>query len=255
MAPDRQMKNVFSKLTARQKMIGVLLVVVVFITLWQFIRLLGGGGSSGNTTTAKIVPITSPGTKNQFSPNQANMPINAAFSQEEPQIKQSPISASNQLINQERQSEQQYISKLNELESLKIQRQIAEMNQAIAAAKLATVTAEKGISDLLIKPAPAQVAPSEYATKLVNPVRQGETVVSQQQAQAASTAGIQYTVISVSMQLKKWSAVIGYQGKLYNVSDGDVLPIDGSVVEKIFKDGVVLNKDGKKRKISLVSAI
>ena len=128
------------------------------------------------------------------------------------------------------------------------------MNQAIAASKLATVTAEKGISDLLTKPTPMQVSAGEYASKLAGPVRQGESLLGQQMGTAAPVE-VQYTVISVSMQLHKWNAVLGYQGKLYNVSIGDVLPVDGAVVVSISRNGVILNKDGKRRKVSLVAAI
>jgi len=252
MAPDMQTKNILSKLTTRQKVMAGLLVVVLLVIFWQLMGLFGGGS---NQTITKITPASSTNARTPMSSNQPNSTALAMQQGGEYQVRQAPVQVSNQFITREKETEQQYMSKLNELEALKIQRQIAEMNQAIAVAKLATVTAEKGISDILIKPASTQVSAAEYAAGLTNPVRPGEAIVAPQVQQPAPPTQAQYTVISVTMQLNKWSAVLGYQGKLYDVSVGDVLPIDGSVVEKIFKDGVVLNKDGNKRKISLVSAI
>lgn len=244
MAPESQMKNTLSGMTTRQKTIAAVFVVIVLILIWQVAGLFSGGKSAPKTISPAPVK-----TMGATSPTSGAMPV-----AEELPVRQAALPVDNQFVKLQRDSEQQYVTKLNELESLKIQREIAEMNQAIAASKLATVTAEKGISDLLTKPTPVQVSAGEYANKLANPVRPGETVVGQQTTTALPTE-IQYTVISVSMQLHKWSAVVGYQGKLYNVSIGDVLPVDGAVVESINRNGVVLNKDGKKRKVSLVAAI
>src|SRR5690606_24594193 len=136
---------------------------------------------------------------------------------------------------------------VNELQMLKIQRDIAETNKAIAGAKLDTVNAQKNIVTLL---APEQ--PSNYAQHLVNPT-----------GAAAPTAGtppptiieVPYTVISVTEIQGRWGAVIGAQGKLYNVHVGDVLPADKSKVISINKSGVVLEKDGVKKIVSLVPII
>lgn len=246
MAPELQ-KNAVSGISTRQKAIGGAFVIIVLIIIWQVMGLFGSGKSS-----ATMAPVSTT-KKNTLSASQPGATMTAE--QDESQIKQAPIPVDNQLMKQQRESEQLYVSKLSELESLKIQREIAETNQAIAAAKLATVTAEKGISDLLTKPALPQVSAGDYAASLANPVRSGETIANQPVAPAAVPPDVPYTVISVSMQLHRWSAVLGYQGKLYNVSVGDVLPLDGSVIEKINKDGVMIRKNGKTRKVSLVSAI
>jgi hypothetical protein len=149
-------------------------------------------------------------------------------------------------------TEEKYVVKLNELEELRLQRQIAEMNQGIAAAKLATVTAEKDISDLLTRPSqPSQPIPeSVYTSQLVN---QGaaETPIP---PPPITNPIADYTLISVSMQLHKWSAVIGYQGKLFYVNIGDSLP-DNSTVVSINKNNVILKKDGETKKIAMVSSI
>jgi hypothetical protein len=158
-----------------------------------------------------------------------------------------------QYLPEEQKTEQNYLKKVNDLEELKVERQIEETNQAIAVAKLATVTAEKSTADLLTKPTPV-VAEGAYANQLVNPTASG-TAVATSAPPKTETPEVAYTVISVSLQLNKWTAVIGTQGKLYNVSVGDILPLDGSVVSSISKSGVILKKDDKARKISIVSAI
>lgn len=245
MAPESQMKNAISEVTNRQKMIAAAFIVVVLVIIWQVVGLLGN-------KSVKVTPAPSVGALKKDGQFNSSSPSQLASS--EPVVRQAPVQTDNQFMKMQHDAEQQYVSKVNELESLKIQREIAEMNQAISAAKLATVTAEKGISDVLTKPSLPPVSAGEYASRLASPVRQGESVVGGQPGSAVP-AEVTYTVISVSMQLHKWSAVIGYQGKLYNVSVGDVLPLDGAVVESINRGGVVLRKNGKSRKISLVSAI
>jgi type IV pilus biogenesis protein PilP len=138
----------------------------------------------------------------------------------------------------QREMQQQYLDSLNELQMLRIKKEIAETNQAIAAAKLATVTAEKNISDVLTQPSPLAIA---------NPVNPSQP--SQPQVQQA-----QYVVISVAMQNSKWTAVLQYEGKLYSVSVGDVLA-DGVTVASIARDGVVLEKNGERVKLSIISSI
>ena len=56
------------------------------------------------------------------------------------------------------------------------------------------------------------------------------------------------------MQFNRWTAVLGSQGKLYNVAVGDVLA-DGERVLSISKSGVILEKEGKSKKISIISSI
>jgi hypothetical protein len=170
------------------------------------------------------------------------------------ELKQAQVLSDPGFLQQQQMSEQKYIGKINDLEDLKIQRAIAETNQAIATAKLATVTAEKNISDLLTKPVMPEVPAGTYANKLANPGMQGENAVGLPPFGSPQQV-VQYTVISVSMQLGRWNAVIGSQGKLYNVIVGDVLTPDNSVVVSINKNGVMLRKNGQVRKVSIMSSI
>jgi hypothetical protein len=62
-------------------------------------------------------------------------------------------------------------------------------------------------------------------------------------------------VISVSQLQNRWGAVLGYQGNLYSVFSGDVLPPDGSKVISISKSGVILEKNGIRTLVSMVPVI
>ena len=237
------------------------LVVVVLIVIWQIIGLMGGSGNS-TPPSAEVNPVppkapvrSSAGApQSGMSATSASATAMSSQAAQQAELRQAQVMSDSRFLELQQASEQKYLGKINDLEDLKIQRAIAETNQAIAAAKLATVTAEKNISDLLTKPAAPEVPAGAYANKLTNPALQGEAVAGQGPPSAPAQE-TQYTVISVSMQLGKWSAVIGAQGKLYNVSVGDVLSADGSVVENISKSGVILRKDGKTKKVSITTAI
>lgn len=250
----KPIKQMIAEMSARQKMILGSFILIFLILIWQVKGLFSGGGGVTQpvTTAATGKAVSSTGMS-------ASSPVSAGQVVEDTQIKQAPAPVEGSIFQVEKETEQKYLSKLNELEQLKIQREIAETNQAIAAARLQTVTAEKNMSDLLTKPTPT-VTMSEYASGLVNPVKPGETIAAPGMKQPTMVslpipAEAPYTVISVSMQLEKWNAVVGFQGKLFNVSVGDILPVDGSEVVSIDKEGVELRKEDKTRKLSLVSAI
>jgi len=263
MAADKQ-EGIGSGITMKQKVIGAGVVIVVLIIIWQVVGLMSGGSSA--TPKTDITPVANkpatqmtsntPNTNGQMPPGGQNAGPNAMMPSQQPQQPvqlQRDLTANNNILLLKEQQEEQkkYLSTVNELEMLKLQKDIAETNQAIAAAKLATVTAEKNINDLLTRPAvqaPAPVPAADYANKLVGVVQTGAP-------QNAPPSGAAYVVISVSMQSNKWAAVLGLGGKLYNVSVGDVLPVDGSIVVSINKSGVMLRNDGTRRKISLVPVI
>lgn len=273
MVPEKKAgMNQLSGMTTKNKVVAGLLVVVVIFLLWQVMGLFGGkseappepaptkqqmnanaagGGGAGGAT---------PGAPAGGTPN-----AGAGMSQpsDQTQLHEAPVGMDARIVDLQKQTQQKYIDQLNQLQTLKVQREIAETNQAIATARLATVTAEKSVSDILTKPTPQQVPVGAYSAPLVNPTLTGVPVATEGQPTGAPTevppppptAAASYVVISVSMQLGRWSAVLGYQGKLYNVSIGDVLPIDGSVVASINKNGVLLVKNGERRKISIISSI
>lgn len=251
-------KNMLSQMTSRQKMIIGSMIVVVLIIIWQVMSLFPGTPKTVMTPPPKMA-MTGGGGPNANAPMPAGSPSAApapAPTAEQALLRQAnAVTNDNQFIKMQKATEEKYVGKLNELEELKIQRQIAETNQAISAAKLATVTAEKDISDLLTKPTPPPIPPSAYANQLANPTAGSQIIPVSAPPAVKVEPIVEYSVISVSMQMDKWSAVLGYEGKLYNVGIGDTLPADGSVVVNINRNSVVLKKDGVTRKVNMVSSI
>jgi hypothetical protein len=234
-----------SKLTSRQKMIGIIFAVVILIILWEVIGMFTGRKSTPTQpVTTRQATAMNAGVPGGL-PAQPMTPRPAPLPKQQTAL--SPQEIALQQIQQE--SEKNYVTALNQLQMLRVQKDIAETNKAIMAAKLDTVTSEKKVVDLLAPPAP-HPTPATYAQGLVNPAQVGgPPIISPSQTEA------NYTVISVSQLQHKWAAVIGYQGNLYSVSVGDVLPVDRSIVLHIDKSGVILEKNGVKKKFSLVPII
>lgn len=229
-----------SGLTMRQKITAILLVVFVIFIIYQVIGLFSERGASSSAQAPSTASLPAPSSQ---SPIQKPQPVELV-------AKPAIISPQDQAaIEEQRQIQSQYIAALNQLQSLKVAKEIAEANQAIIAAKLATITAQKSIVDLLSKPSVSQ---QSYAQGLAGTTNGGP---SQSEAPPVVSNSANYTVISVSQLQGKWGAVLGIQGSLYNVSVGDVLPQDQSTVVSIDKSGVVLEKDGVRKKVSLVPAI
>lgn len=238
--------QVFSNMNMRQKVTAGALVLILIVIIWQVVGLFGGGSTKAPTSAAvKSTGAPAAMTAQQAMPQPAELvKTQAPTSQREMELMQ---------LQQETQAK--YLSAVNELQMLKVTREIAETNQAIMAAQLATVTAQKNIVTML---APQQqMMASDYGRGLVNPAGASAQVKPTGQSQTTATIvpDVTYTVISVSQLQYRWNAVLGYQGNLYNVSVGDVLPADGSVVKSINKSGVTLEKNGVIKKISLVPII
>lgn len=262
-------KEALTHLSPKQKITAAMVMVVVIVLLWQVIGMFGGGSSSTPTKT---------NTKNIANGNGGGssgpamvQPANFGAQQASPEIQV-------QIARMQAQTQQQYVTAMNQLQLLKMSQQIADVNKAIASAKLDTVKSEKEIVEMLTKPAPQVESARNYSENLRNPLAavQGQQpgqlpqiegvqapTVATQQAQAASVAAVQpedskiasYVVISVSRLMNKWSAVLGYQGRLYSVYVGDVMPVDGSTIKSIDKFSVLLAKGGTEKKISLVPII
>lgn len=246
----------FKGMTTRQKAITGVILLVVIIVIWQIMGLFGGETAPPPPPSAKSAmlaagpqgmhaqgagPIISP---QQMRPQPAPLQKQTAMSEREIE-----------LLKLQQETQTKYLSALNELQMLKVERELAETTQAIAVAKLATITAQKNIVDLLVPPAPAITAET-YAKGLAGrAVAPAAQMVEQVPAAPVQPTEVTYTVISVSQLQYKWNAVLGYKGNLYNVSIGDVLPPDGSKILSIDRTGVLLDKNGAKKKISLVPII
>lgn len=159
-----------------------------------------------------------------------------------------------QLMRMQQDMQTKYLAAINELQMLKVEKDIAETNKDISKAKLDSITAQKDIVDLL---APKAATTTEAYVKGLDqsaPPPSGETGV-QQTTTVTTTQTVGYTVISVTKLRGEWTAVMGASGKLYSVKAGDVLAADGSVVLGINRSGVLLEKEGKRTKISMVPVI
>jgi len=254
------MKN----MSTRQKVTAGLFVVVLIGLIWMVKGMIFTGSNNAPPSPAMKPPASMAQGPGGMSPVQQPVAPQPVSLQPKPQPI-SPQDAELQKLQQDTQAK--YLAAVSELQMLHLSRDIAETNQAIAAAELSTVTAQKGVIDLLTpKPAPAPVPTTAYVPSLVNPTNvtpTGQTLPPPPSISngppspsiGQAPAQPNYVVLSVSFLMNKWSAVIGEEGKLYNVSIGDILPTDGSRVVSISRSGVILSKMGVIRKISLVSAI
>ena len=262
------------KKSQKKIVIIVLLVVVVAIVLYEISTMFGSSSApevvaAANQQAQEVSKTANPEGNNARGANAtANPTLGSDRKTTTPQSTaptqvavSNDVTMNDKLLAIQKEFEDSYIKQVNKLQSLKLQREIEDMNQAIAVARLATVTADKNVGDILTAPAPAlpPVVPAgAYRNPLVNPVPSGSAVAVASHpvnAPPAALTEIPYVVISVSMQLGRWNAVVGYQGKLFNVAVGDVLPIDGAVVTSINRNGVTLMKDGKHKKVAISSSI
>lgn len=254
--------QVLSTMTTKQKAMAGVFVLITIIVLWQVVGIFGGGGSAPApqpvTTSANTMNSAPPSANGNVPgmPQQPRPPMPGSSTPQQAQlIKQTPemTQREQELIRAQQETQARYIATLNELTNLKMSVQVAETNAALMKAKLATIVSQKSIVDLLTKQA-APVNPGTYAQGLVNPAQAGGAVTPPQ-SQVSSEPEANYTVISVSQLQYKWAAVLGLSGSLYNVMAGDVLPADGSIVIAIDKSGVILEKNGARKKVSLVPII
>lgn len=257
-------------LNTKQKVIGALTVVIFGFIIYEVIGLF----SSGETAAPAITPAAQ--TPTQQKQMSATMPATGNTTATTVAMQQQSAAASGTLASvnaitfpkenadiqkQQQQQQQSYLDSVNQLQLIKVKREIAENNQAIATARLATETANKTMSDLLTQPAvlpqpPGGLSATDNSGKpgTVQAVGQSPEGMSVPIASKSQVLDIPFTVISVSMQSNRWNAVLSYQDKLYSVSIGDSL-FDGSKVVSISKNGVSLLKDGNKRKISIQTMI
>ncbi len=257
--------NLLSDMTPKKKATLGAIIVFSLLIIWQLIGLLGGGGGNEAAVPAvakSAAPVKmTPGIPNSMGASATSPPsVVVASSADVKKL----LAADERTQKIQKASEDKYMQSLNDLEGLKIQREIAEMNQAIASAKLATATAERNMMDLSLKSMPVPVSAAAYANGLVAPTAQGEVVATPSGVDSTAIntgksssvhATNDYTVISIFMQGDRWTAVLGYQGKLFNVSVGERLPTDGSIVTAINENAVTLQQNGRTKEITMLSSI
>lgn len=231
-----------TSMSTRQKVIAAVFVVVIIIILWQ-LKDMFGGSSESSTPVAKRATSSStrPTAAGGAASPQNLTPKVVDIMQTQPTTEREA-----ELMKLQQETEMKYLQALNELQVLKVRKEIANTNKDISTAQLSKVVAEKKIVDLLAPPPPPPQQPAAQSIK---------TVQTASFASSGLDLEAKYTVISVSQLQGRWNAVLNYKGNMFNVRVSDILPPDGSVVMSIGKDGVIIERDGNKRKISIVSAI
>ena len=253
-------------------MIGVI-IVIVLVVLWQ---VLGGTASTPTTLSqggpgeAKGMSSGGPGGNKSGSVSGNNSApaqmVSAAPTPDQP--RQAPLPVNSELMKLQQQTQVDYIASINKLEMLKIQRDIDETKTAIAAAELSRMTAEKSIADLITSrensgggdmgpiggqpnspfgspPPGGSATPAPALPAALPPVTH------------AAPPPVTFNVLSVTYQGHKWTAILAPESKptaMVSVRVGDVLE-DGSMVESISRDGVLVKHDNKTKKISIASSI
>lgn len=246
--PDNQMQSAAGN--PKQKLTVIIAVIIFLVIGWQVMGLFGG------PKTPPVQPLKAPAPGQRMTqqsaaggPGSANAAMTAAaVASTDNQVPQpAPVQTNSELIKLQQETEAKYITAVNELQMLKLQQEIAEVNQALAASKLSTMVTEKSISDLLVTK-PVAPPPEDFGATAA-PTKGAP------QAPSAVDSATSYLLLSVSQQGESWSAVIGNYAKRYSVSVGDTLPPDGSVVSSIDKSSVTLEKDGKRKKLNLSNSL
>lgn len=229
---------------SRQKVTLVIFIIIIAIVGWQVYALFKSDTPAAPPPPKPAIKAAAPqGTPPQMS---GNIPPPAQTPPAlPPALPKPPVLSSKELelIRLQKQTEERYIAAVNQLQMLKIEREIAETNRSIATARLEAATSEKAMAGL--------TQSSGYSQNITGPSSQ--PMVSAETL--PSITANNYVVISVSYLQGKWSAVLGSQGKLYQIYIGDVLPDTEIKVVDINKSGVTLKIGEEKRKISLVPII
>lgn len=248
----------------KQKVMMIAIGVILLIVGYQVVKMMGGGGDVTPATVptpgnkpAMTAGNTASASSGMATPGAAPAPV-VQQPIEQTQPKPAPVQGNVALLKLQQETQVKYIAALNELQMLKVQKDIAETKQAITSSTLATATAEKNITDLLTvqQAAPptafgnmsAPTAPQALPAPNAAPAPAPAAPV---QAQKPATPDAPYTLLSVSFEGNRWTAVLSFQDKMYNVSVGDSLPPDGSIVDSIGREGVSLKKEKETRKIAM----
>lgn len=247
-------------ISTRTKVTAAVFVVIVIFLLYEVFQIFKGGGD-GSAPVAPAATSKMSGTNNPMNAQAPSGPPPPQAATLTPAT--TPTARDAELMRLQQATESKYLSAVNDLQMLKVEKDIAETNKAIMSARYDTITAEKNIVNLL-KPPPTPTTAS-YAPSLVTPGTEGTpttptvtpppTVTATMTTTTTQTEIENYQVISVSLLNNRWGAVLGLQGNLFSVQTGDVLPADRSKVVSIDKTGVILENGGKRKKFSLVPII
>lgn len=239
-----------SGMATRQKAIIAGVGVIVLIILWQLYSVYDSSKPMPGTTP---VAGAGAGLKPAGSASQPGGLPPVHTPQQSTLVTGNNTEREETLAKIQRDTETSYITKMSELQLLKLTQQFAETNQAIMKAKLETVTAQKKIVDLLQTDAERANSTGQNNSQAMEAAMRNMQAAQQQLAQQQAIAS--YMVISVTQLQGQWRAVLGAQGRLFNVKVGDILPLDGAKVMAINSGGVTVERNGMTRRFSMVPVI
>ena len=231
-------------LNPRKKATAGVILLVVFILVWQISSLFGKASSPPKAGGASVAVAQTANSATTTPPPPPPPPKPAEVPQTVPMTEREIA-----LMTLQQETQTKYLEALNELQMLKVTRDIAFTNRDITNAILGKVESQKKIVEMLAPTAPLPPPPSASTS----------TSTQTSSTQTTTTGGLSqevtYTVVSISQIQYRWGAVLSYNGRLYNVHVGDILPSDGSMVVAIAKESVTLQSNGVQKKISLVPII
>ncbi len=238
--------NMRTSRNSRKKVTTAVVLLVVFLIVWQIGSMFGRAAGSSTTPGASVAVAQ------DATPASAPPPPPPKTATVAPIIPMTDREAA--LVTMQQETQVRYLQAVNELQLLKVARDIAMTNKDISSANLDRVTSDKKVIDLLSEP----FIPSGNVTTVKTTQTTGAASPPPPPPGGIEGSGLSeanYTVLSISQVQYRWGAVLSLRGALLNVHVGDVLPADGSMVVAISKDSVTLQKNGVRKKISMVAVI
>lgn len=240
-----------SAMQTKQKVMIAVTVIIFIIIGWQLKGMLFGSQAPVAASPIKTAATT---TAQPVSPAASAPPPGGMKEAPLPARSATMTEGEKSLLALQMQTEAKYIAAMNELQLLRVQSEIAKSSKDIAQNRLDAVTAQKQTLQLLSAP---QATAATYAQGLSGelPISQGGLSTNAPPPVVSQHPQAAYVVVSVSQLQHRWTAVLGYQGQLYNVRIGDILTPDAAKVIEIDRHGVTLERGGHRQRISLVSLI
>jgi hypothetical protein len=228
-------------------------VVIAGVIGWQVMAMMGDNNAAKQNNAPKAVNPDTPKQANLIPQSPASSPAGSLTSQAGSASAPAMTQREMELMQMQQETQARYLAALDQLQMLRVEKDIADANKDIMKSKADMVTAQRKIVAMLTPPAPP-TAPAPVIDQTGSGNKAG-TKGSGQQVSSQSTNADDYRVVSVTNLHGRWTAVVNTAGKLVSASIGDKLEADDSVIIAIDRSGITLEKDGTKRKIAMVSVI
>lgn len=225
-----------SGMSKMQKKVASFIAIMAAVMGWQMYTSLTG---MGPTAIAADAPLPPP------------MPTPKAMPLPTPTEQAAGNPQALEMLKVQQEIQAKYLDALNQLQMMKLSRDLAQVNSDIMSAKLAAVQSQKKIVDLLAPGSSGSYGASQMTQTPTSPQTGAN---GNAQAAPAIATPEPFTAVSVTQLQYKWSAVLRAGDKLMTVREGDVLP-DGSKIIVIDKSGVTIDRGGMQMKYSIVSGV